>query len=127
MKSLTVTIPIPPKELQPNARVCWQAKARAVSKSRLDANMCAMEASDRHTPNWLHTRVLIRWFGKDKRCLKLDKDNIISATKAARDGLTDAGIWIDDNGVNITGVEIEVDKDNPRVELVCECAAEQTK
>ena len=120
MKHLTVTIPIPPRGTSPNARGHWRKKHLANAQARADAMLCAMEASNRHRPNWGAAVCHIRWYGRDKRCLALDPDNIVAATKPSRDGLTDAQIWVDDRKVRIGGVTIEVDRDNPRVELVCE-------
>jgi len=126
MNQLTVTCPIPPRALHPNARPHWAAKAKAAKQARHDAMCCALEATGNHRPNWPAAVCHIRWYARDKRGLALDRDNIIAATKAARDGLTDAGIWTDDNGVRIGEVTIEVDRASPRVELVVERADEPT-
>lgn len=120
MNLAVIVIPIPPSELLPNARPHWAAKARAAKHSRGAAYLCALEASGNTRPMWPAAVCHIRWFARDKRGLRLDDDNVISATKPARDGLTDAGIWVDDNKVRIGKVEIGVDRERPRVELVVE-------
>lgn len=124
MKQLIVTIPIPPVDCNPNNKhKHWRVLQRATSKARSDAMLCALEVSGNRRPEWKAARVAVRWFGRDRRCLKLDPTNAEASLKASIDGLTDAGIWIDDRGVRIVDIQIGVDRDNPRVELVCEEAA----
>lgn len=121
MKQIVVTIPIPPQACNPNrSHVHWRTRHAAAKRAREDAMLCALEASDSERPGWSEAVCHIRWFGKTRSCLRLDRDNIIAATKPSRDGLTDAGIWVDDRHVRIGEVTREVDKANPRVELVVE-------
>ena len=58
-----------------------------------------------------------KWYCKDRR---KDKDNIISGMKFIFDGLVNAGV-IENDGWNQVGDinnTFEVDKDNPRVEVI---------
>lgn len=120
MNQITITIPIPPAGNSPNARGHWRKKHRATAKARADAHACATSALNSERPNWESANVHVRWYGKDRRCLKLDTTNAEASLKASLDGLTDAGLWIDDRRVRVVDLVIDVDRENPRVELVCE-------
>lgn len=121
MNQLTVTIPVPPTDCNPNNKnKHWRKLRLATAKARRDALYCALEATGGERPEWEAATVAVRWFGKDKRCLRLDTTNAEASLKASIDGLTDAGIWSDDRRVRIADLVIAVDRENPRVELVCE-------
>lgn len=123
MNQLTVTIPIPPTDCNPNNNhKHWRSLRRATAKARHDALACALEATGGDRPEWEAAIVHVRWYGRDRRCLKLDTTNAEASLKASLDGLTDAGVWKDDRRVRIADLTIEVDRANPRVELVCERA-----
>lgn len=58
----------------------------------------------------------IHWYSKTNR--KIDQDNLISSLKSGFDGLTDAGLWVDDRDIFYLPPERSKSADNPRVELV---------
>ena len=121
MNQITITIPIPPRDCNPNQKhKHWRTLRRATAKARADAHVCALEALDGHAPKWQAAIVHVRWYGRDKRCLRLDTTNAEASLKASIDGLTDAGLWVDDRRVRIADLTIDVDRERPRVELVCE-------
>lgn len=118
---IVVTVPIPPRELSPNARPHYLTKARVKARYRRDCYLAALsDLSGYIMPRWERATVDVRWYGKTKTCLSMDRDNAIASLKAAIDGLTDVGVWVDDHGVTWGKVTIGVDPKNPRVELEIE-------
>jgi len=115
--SLMVTLPIPSPKLSPNARVHWASKAKLTKSSRLTAKIAALEAIGRNDPPMLKTAtLLVRWYSRTTA--RQDSGNLIARLKASEDGLTDAGIWVDDQGVTwLPPIQLK-DAKNPRVELV---------
>jgi len=88
---IKLLLPLPPKELSPNARPHYYSKAQAVQKYRIEVYVCACQSTpDRRT--LLNTKVRMtetyRIAGKRKR----DVRNLFAAFKAGEDGLVDAGI-----------------------------------
>ena len=73
-----------------------------------------------HLPKDLE-RVFItfRWFCKNR---KKDPDNIVVGKKFILDGLVEAGVLKNDGWKQIAGFkdEFEVDRDNPRIEIIIE-------
>lgn len=116
---IVVTVPIPPYALNPNARPHYLTKARVKARYRRDCYLAALsDLSGYIMPRWEKATVDVRWYGKTKTCLSMDRDNAIASLKAAIDGLTDVGVWVDDHGVTWGTVTIDVCKLDPRVELV---------
>lgn len=117
LRELTITILLPPKELSPNARCHWAKKAKAVKRYRELAHGCTLEAlAGRRKPRWKSAEVVIRGYFPTAR--KPDADNFLAALKAAFDGIVDAGVLVDDNGLFLTIEPLQVDRERPRVELV---------
>lgn len=111
---MIVTLPLPPKQLSPNARCHWAVKAKAVSKYREDA--CSAASADGVRGSRLATATVeCRFYFKTSR--RRDGDNLLSSMKSAFDGLVDAGVFSDDSGLTHLPVVQEIDKDNPRVEI----------
>lgn len=121
MESITITVGIPPRILSPNAKgQSWRRKIRPRQETRYHAHMAALAALDgRDAPKWEKAELRIRWFGRTRNVLRMDRDNAIATLKAAFDGLTDAGIWHDDHAASIAADQptFAVDRDEPRVEL----------
>lgn len=96
-KSYTITLPLPPKELSPNARVHWAAKARAVKGYREYAWAEAKRLIGRDAaPKWKNAtaQATFHFLTFARR----DKDNFQAMLKPAFDGIRDAGIIDDDCG-----------------------------
>lgn len=87
----TVTLPWPPRDLSPNARVHWSKRAKAAKKYRADCYYCAkLEHAS------------VAWFGEPIRLVvtfcppagrqqdRHDLDNCVASCKAGFDGLADA-------------------------------------
>lgn len=95
---VTVTVPLPPAALSPNARVHWAAKAKATRAYRATAWITAVaELGVRRGPRWPHATALITFAYPTNR--RRDADNALASLKAAIDGLRDAGIVEDDAGI----------------------------
>lgn len=82
-----VTLPWPPKELSPNARVHWAKKAKAVKSAR-DYGFIQAKGSKITIPNVEKLHVWWAFYPPDKR--KRDDDNLLASCKAFRDGIADA-------------------------------------
>ena len=89
----SIDLPFPPKELSPNARLHWAAKARAKKAYREDCFYTAKLQKVGPMRNEL-LKVHIVFFPPDKR--KRDWDNMLAAAKSGLDGLADA-IKVDDS------------------------------
>lgn len=88
----TLSVPLPPKELSPNARLHWRPVADAKKNYRKQCwAMCLAQNPPKFGGNQLP--VEITFYPPNKR--KRDKDNLIAAFKAGQDGIADA-LGIDD-------------------------------
>jgi Holliday junction resolvase RusA-like endonuclease len=112
--SLTVTLPLPPKELSPNARTHWAKKANAVKSARREAYIRARNVVI-HPPLWSAASVQIRWF--TRTATRPDADNALASCKPIFDGLTDARIFSDDKDLAHLPIIFAKDPMNPRIEL----------
>lgn len=110
---LVFVLPIPPKELSPNARPHYMAKARAVRKYRTLA--WAEARSQKVRPGWATAEAQATFYVATNR--RRDRDNLLASLKPAFDGLVDAGVLSDDSGLTHLPVLIVVDADRPRVEV----------
>lgn len=118
VKSVTITLPLPPRELSPNSRCHWSAKARAVHRYRAAACLAMRIATHFEVLGWARATVAIRyWFGDRRR---RDADNLLAQLKAAFDGIADAGLIVNDSGLTYLPVEVGVDRGRERVEITVE-------
>jgi len=95
--SNTVTLPWPPKECSPNARVHWATKFRASKKYRHDA-ATLVKKSRLKAPASEHIQMWIHFYPPDRR--RRDDDNLIASFKPIRDGIADA-LEVDDSRFRI--------------------------
>jgi len=114
-----IVLPLPSRELSPNARPHWAAKARAVRRYRETAYLSAL--ASRPARPMRAAKVTARFFFRSRR--RRDRDNLLASLKPAFDGLADARVVADDAGMVHMPVEQYVDRRNPRVELVVEALA----
>lgn len=113
MTPLTITVPIPPKCLSPNARPHWSQKAKAAKKCRNLAKLLTLEQS---VPGGhLKTTVTTRWYCKTLAFP--DAVNALGSLKPHEDGVADAGFVVNDRGNRWMPIEFAKDKENPRVEI----------
>lgn len=87
---------VPDATLNPNARVHWARRAKAVRELRRAAWASAYDARGAFADQPLAVEACICWPRGRKR---LDADNATACIKAALDGLTDAGVWWDDRSI----------------------------
>lgn len=96
---MSVTLPWPPKELSPNARIHRMAKARAAKIYREQAYGLT-KAAGLCLPDSEHVSLRFEFHAPDHR--PRDLDNMLASIKAGIDGIADAmevndarfGIWL---------------------------------
>lgn len=116
MTELTITLPIPERELSPNGRTHWAVKQRHTKAARTlaqvethNAMICAGWAKQAKWDKAIVTAKVIR---KDRRG-RMDDDNLKASCKAYQDGVCDAGLVKNDRGLRWGDVEWTVDKTQP--------------
>ena len=118
---LTVVLSLPPKELSPNARPHWRAKAKATKAYRNEARVAALQAMSGLPKHWHHFdkgKTFVTFYKPTFR--RTDPDNLLSSLKAAFDGLVDAGLLTDDRALAHAPVHQLKSKTNPRCEIYLE-------
>ncbi len=124
-KLLEFVFALPPKELSPNGRVCWQAKARAVRHARQAADIVARIGIGRRVrPQWKLAWVQATFYFR-RRGIR-DGDNLNAMLKPYLDGLADAGVVGNDNAFVLWPSLVELDADHPRMVLAVLPAAGDT-
>jgi Holliday junction resolvase RusA-like endonuclease len=120
MTSLTITIPLPPKEVRNNWRGHWAKKAAAVKTCRTETRLIAVRAIASSEMSdglpWKKASVKVTAYFPTAR--HLDPTNLIDALKPAFDGLQDAGVIENDKELWPERPVIVTKDANPRVELV---------
>lgn len=106
-----VTLPLPAKELSPNARVHWRVKAKHTKAAREQAHAMARSFN---RPMWKAATVkCVFTFGDTRR---RDKDNLLASMKAYFDGLADAGVVENDSQLTYEPIQVTApDRANKRV------------
>ena len=112
---ITITLPLPPKSLSPNARVHWARKAKDTRKCREVAACRTIEALRGSRLEWDTATLQATFYHYQNR--RRDDDNLIASLKAYRDGLVDGGLLNDDVGVTTLPVVKHIHRDRPRCEL----------
>lgn len=87
-----MTLPWPPKELSPNARVHWSKKSRASRQYRAVCFVRCRQAKLRAPAG--KALLVLEFVPPNRR--RRDDDNLVAAFKSGRDGLADA-LGIDDS------------------------------
>lgn len=105
MNAIKITTELPPKELHPNARAGWPAKARVKKAHRqavaADATIQTLQQIG-HRPLCRHATISLYFeFPPPQRggAKRHDPDNLIAWAKTTIDALTDAGVLADDREV----------------------------
>jgi crossover junction endodeoxyribonuclease RusA len=94
---MKLTLPWPPRELSPNARVHWAVKSKAAKSYRTLGSYAALLADAKVTWDGV-IHAFITFYPPDKR--QRDDDNLIASFKSARDGIADA-LGVDDKRFRI--------------------------
>lgn len=85
---MQVTLPWPPKDLSPNARLHWSKRSKAAKAYRQACYVLTLQAGLRGIPWDGDIHVWIDFYPPDRR--HRDDDNMIAAFKSGRDGMADA-------------------------------------
>jgi crossover junction endodeoxyribonuclease RusA len=93
---MELVLPWPPKELNPNSRVHWAAKANAVKKYRRDCYLLTKVAG-LSMPS-THAILVTTFYPPSNR--RRDDDNLVAAFKAGRDGIAEA-MGVDDSRLRV--------------------------
>jgi crossover junction endodeoxyribonuclease RusA len=115
-KTIVVRLPLPPKDLSPNARVHWGRRHRHSKVYREAARAATLEATMDSSIglDWSRAEVQTVFYHRDRR--KRDQDNLIAMMKSAYDGIADL-LSVDDVGWVHVRIERRIDKGDPRVEV----------
>lgn len=113
MKTITINIPVPPRELRPNASSpgAWWRKTRMTKIYRKTVAIIAMAGP---RPKLKEAEILFT-LRLGKGCKQQDPDNVLASLKAAVDGLVDAGVLAGDRQIRYAPVEQVRDEKNPGV------------
>lgn len=109
---ITFTLPLPSRFLNPNARIHWAKKARAVKAARTLAKLTLSPLIQPGSPSPKH--YVLHFYYPDKR--RRDDDNAAASCKAYRDGFADA-LGIDDHSLKLIDTTIAFDRKDPRFEI----------
>ena len=113
-RSITITIPWPSPKLDPNKRHHWRAKLKPKAAARRAAwAECVRQPG--HAMRLESARVDIAAYHKTRRFR--DSQNIIAILKASIDGIEDAEVIANDNGLSWGAVDRRKDAANPRIEI----------
>lgn len=113
---MIVCLPLPPRELSPNARVSYWRRAAATRRYRRTAGLTALAAAGRRL-NWNRAVARATFYWPDQ--LRRDIRNAEASLKAAYDGIVDAGVLTDDRAGVLAHDQtaFQVDPTRPRVEI----------
>ncbi|MEP9321472.1 endodeoxyribonuclease RusA [Pseudomonas sp. LABIM340] len=89
---MNVTLPWPPRELNPNARSHWAKKSKRAKSYRFTCMLLCLQAALRAPAGRIG--FCIEFVPPDRR--QRDDDNMLAAFKAGRDGIADA-LKVDDH------------------------------
>jgi len=115
---LVVDLPMYPRQCSQNGSHSIRGRMSAQMQLRDWAMVAAKEAMNKAgmaPPRWAACCVDIDAYYAVRRVR--DEPNIIGALKGAFDGLTLAGVWLDDSGVRVGEVRERIDATRPRIEL----------
>ena len=98
----SISLPWPPAELSPNARVHWSARHRATQEYRWLVWAKTRQATLVAHP-WERAQVRVQFVVPDHR--RRDIDNLLAMLKPAWDGVVDAGLLKDDSCITVAHVE----------------------
>lgn len=116
--TITITLMLPPKELNPNDRAVPYKFRHARGQYRADARLITAAAMSNAgvAGQWKAAIVQAKFYFKQNR--KRDADNLLASLKSAFDGIVDGGLLVDDNELTHLPVRQEKDATDPRVELL---------
>lgn len=114
--SITITLRLPPRELSPNWRGHWAAKAAKIKAYRsLAAWESGLEVIRNDWSSCRRATAQATFYHATRR--RRDADNLLGLCKPIFDSLQDSGVIDNDSGLTHLPVQCEIDRDNPRVEI----------
>jgi crossover junction endodeoxyribonuclease RusA len=114
---MKIILPLPPKELSPNARCHWKPLQEIKRRYRTGAFLRTLEVLGRSPKPMLNRATTTITFYHSTGRFR-DADNALASLKAGLDGITDAGVMANDHGFRHNPIEFMKDRDNPRVEII---------
>jgi|SRR3990172_8148013 len=104
---LSIELPYPAKELNPNSRCHWAVKAESARQARKYAKYVTYALSPGQFAELRkHTKIEYQIVARPKRNRRRDDDNLISSCKNFRDGIAEA-LGVNDTIFRCAGVEWE--------------------
>ena len=99
----TLTIDVPgPLWVTSNDRLHWAARAK---RTRMLRRLAKSRAREQRLPRGLaRVRVTVDVHGRTRG--RMDPANVYPAVKAVIDGLTDYGVWVDDDADHLIGPDM---------------------
>ena len=102
-RGITISLPFPPRELSPNSRAPWRAKAQETAAYRRQAGWLARMAMVAKEPGTFPltppVTATVTFTLKNRR--RRDLDNLLASIKAVWDGIVDAGLLKDDDAFSL--------------------------
>jgi hypothetical protein len=121
MNSITITLPVPHKYLNPNnagrSLAFARGKSRVKKAAKGNAYVAALAASKSARPMWKRATIHATLYCRTHSGLRMDADNLIASLKPHADGIADAGIVENDIGLVWLPPDRILDKANPRLVL----------
>jgi len=115
-----ITLPWPPKELNPNARVHWSKLAKYKKLYRTECWAAAKQSARPNTEGKIHLSIVFYPPNRQKR----DLDNMLASLKAGLDGIADA--WgVDDNRFVLT-IDVS-DEIGGMIKITARCGEEESR
>lgn len=114
---VTITVPLPPKQLSPNARVHWAVKNKAKKAYQEQVQVACLEQKIPKCKA-LSAKMQLAFHFKTKA--RHDPDNCIASVKCAIDQLVKYGLLSDDDKITLLPTTIHNDKENPRLVVTLE-------
>lgn len=121
--SMQLVLPVPPRQLSPNARCHWRVVAKHKKAYKTTCLLLACDMVNKmiggKPPRWKSATIRYSAHFKSRAW---DDDNLIGAMKYARDAIADAGIVENDRGFTTLPVESFGYSKNPRIIVTIEGA-----
>lgn len=121
-REIVLTFALPPRVLEPNRsqrNTRWKSserkRYRAACKTAATYQLMAW-CHEQHVKQWEPMKLVVVGLAMEycyNHARRLDPDNAIASTKGLMDGLTDAGVWVDDGPSHLSYGAIQVTKHKP--------------
>jgi Holliday junction resolvase RusA-like endonuclease len=111
---IVLELPLPPSSLRGNSRSHWAKKNRDFQNLKTHV-VAEVISQDIREIGWKQANTSAIFFFADKRGYKNDPDNLSSSLKAVWDGLQSSGVIDNDRNFTHWPIQIDVDRDRPRL------------